>query len=143
MEKLRNLKSNIRKLPGKIKSKNISFKYLLFDLTLLLIIVTLTFNIYKAYNEGVNNLGRLKVEEEKLIKLQEENSRLSEEESYYQSIEFRKAYARDSLNLSKEGETLYLITRDEVEDEKVPQEIFYDPNEMEKFKLWKLLILGR
>jgi cell division protein FtsB len=85
-------------------------------LGLLLIIVTMIFNISIAYSEGVQNLGRLKTEEEKLIKLQEENARLSEEEDYYKSIEFRKAYARDSLNLSREGETLYLVVRDEEEE---------------------------
>ncbi|HRN86802.1 MAG TPA: hypothetical protein PKU78_02680 [Candidatus Dojkabacteria bacterium] len=130
-------------LRSKFKGKNISVKFLLFDLALLIIIVTLTFNIYRAYNDGIRNLGRLKIEEEKLLKLQEENSKLSEEESYYKSIEFRKAYARDSLNLSREGETLYLVTRDENEDVPVEEDILFDPHTVNKSKQWKLLILGR
>jgi len=130
-------------LRSKFKGKNISVKFLLFDLALLIIIVTLTFNIYRAYNDGIRNLGRLKIEEEKLLKLQEENSKLSEEESYYKSIEFRKAYARDSLNLSREGETLYLVTRDENEEVQVEEDILFDPHTVNKSKQWKLLILGR
>lgn len=143
MKKLEIIKLKLKTARSKFKSKNISVKYLLFDLALLTIILTLTTNIYRAYNDGVRNLGRLKVEEEKLVKLQEENAKLNEEESYYKSIEFRKAYARDSLNLSKEGETLYLVIRDENEDEIVEEDLLFDPTTVNKSKQWKLLILGR
>jgi len=143
MQKPENIKEKAKSLRSKFKGKNISVKFLVFDLALLIIIVTLTFNIYRAYNDGIRNLGRLKIEEEKLLKLQEENSKLSEEESYYKSIEFRKAYARDSLNLSREGETLYLVTRDENEEVQVEEDILFDPHTVNKSKQWKLLILGR
>ena len=143
MQKPEIIKEKTESLRSNFKGKNISVKFLLFDLALLIIIVTLTFNIYKAYNDGVRNLGRLKIEEEKLIKLQEENAKLNEEEGYYKSIEFRKAYARDSLNLSKEGETLYLVIREENEEDVIEEDILFDPNSLNKSKLWKLLILGR
>jgi cell division protein FtsB len=143
MQKPLEIKEKVKSFGSKIKGKNISVKFLLFDLALLIIIVTLTSNIYRAYNDGVRNLGRLKIEEEKLIKLQEENSKLNEEENYYKSIEFRKAYARDSLNLSKEGETLYLVIRDENEEVALEEDLLFDPNTVNKSKQWKLLILGR
>ncbi|MCA9379974.1 hypothetical protein KC675_02225 [Candidatus Dojkabacteria bacterium] len=143
MQKPLEIKGKIKSFGSKLKGKNISVKFLLFDLALLIIIVTLTSNIYRAYNDGVRNLGRLKIEEEKLIKLQEENAKLSEEENYYKSIEFRKAYARDSLNLSKEGETLYLVIRDENEEDAIEEDLLFDPNTVNKSKQWKLLILGR
>jgi cell division protein FtsB len=143
MQKPLEIKEKVKSFGSKLKGKNISVKFLLFDLALLIIIVTLTSNIYRAYNDGVRNLGRLKIEEEKLIKLQEENAKLNEEENYYKSIEFRKAYARDSLNLSKEGETLYLVIRDENEEEAVEEDLLFDPNTVNKSKQWKLLILGR
>ncbi len=143
MQKPENIKEKAKSLRSKFKGKNISVKFLVFDLALLIIIVTLTFNIYRAYNDGIRNLGRLKIEEEKLLKLQEENSKLSEQESYYNSIEFRKAYARDSLNLSKEGETLYLVIRDENEEVTVDEDLLFNPESVSKSKQWKLLILGR
>ena len=143
MKIINNSQNKFKKLIEKIRSKNLSLKFLFLDLGLLLIIVTMIFNISIAYSEGVNNLGRLKTEEEKLIKLQEENARLSEEEDYYKSIEFRKAYARDSLNLSREGETLYLIVRDQEEEVEEERDLLFNQSEASKSKLWKLLILGR
>lgn len=129
------------KIAEKIRSQQVSLRFLLLDFLLLLVIVTLSFNIFLAYRDGVENLGRLKIEEEKLLKLQEENKRLTEEESYYQSIEFRKAYARDSLNLTNEGETLYMVVRNETE---TPQEEvkLFDSKELDPVDLWKLLIFG-
>ena len=143
MKIINNSQNKFKKLIEKIRSKNLSLKFLFLDLGLLLIIVTMIFNISIAYSEGVNNLGRLKTEEEKLIKLQEENARLSEEEDYYKSIEFRKAYARDSLNLSREGETLYLIVRYQEADVEEERDLLFNQSEASKSKLWKLLILGR
>ena len=143
MKIINNSKKIFKNFIENIRSKNISLKFLFLDLGLLIIIVTMIFNITIAYNEGVQNLGRLKIEEEKLIKLQEENARLSEEEDYYNSIEFRKAYARDSLNLSREGETLYLVVRDEEDEVEEESDLLFNQSEISKSKLWKLLILGR
>lgn len=143
MKIINNSKKILKNFIENIRSKNISIKFLFLDLGLLIIIVTMIFNISIAYNEGVQNLGRLKIEEEKLIKLQEENARLSEEEDYYNSIEFRKAYARDSLNLSREGETLYLVVRDEEDEVEEESDLLFNQSEISKSKLWKLLILGR
>lgn len=137
-----NPKQLISGLYGRLKSQHISLRFLLLDLLLIAVIFTLSFNIFLAYRDGVENLGRLRIEEEKLIKLQAENRRLSGEESYYRSIEFRKAYARDSLNLTTQGETLYMVLRDTDREEKVETVQLFDPEQLDLLDLWKLLILG-
>lgn len=142
MKKRFNPKIWFTKIVEKIKAQQISLRFLLLDSLLLLVIVTLSFNIFLAYRDGVENLGRLKIEEEKLLKLQEENERLSEEENYYKSIEFRKAYARDSLNLTNEGETLYMVVRNEADETSEQGLKLFNPQELNSVEFWKLLIFG-
>ena len=142
MRKRLNLKIFLNKFINKIKNQKISIRFLLLDTSLILIIITISFNIFIAYREGVENLGKLKIEEEKLVKLQQENARLSEEENYYRSIEFRKAYARDSLNLTKSGETLYYVVREQ-DEENIPEaQKLFSTESLNDIDLWKLLIFG-
>lgn len=142
MKKRLNLKIFLNKFINRIKNQKISIKFLLLDTSLILIIITISFNIFIAYREGVENLGKLKIEEEKLVKLQQENARLSEEENYYRSIEFRKAYARDSLNLTKSGETLYYVVREQ-DEENVPEaQKLFSTESLNDIDMWKLLIFG-
>ena len=132
----------MNKFINKIKNQKISIRFLLLDTSLILIIITISFNIFIAYREGVENLGKLKIEEEKLVKLQQENARLSEEENYYRSIEFRKAYARDSLNLTKSGETLYYVVREQ-DEENIPEaQKLFSTESLNDIDMWKLLIFG-
>lgn len=142
MKKQLNLKARITRIIERLRSFKIDLGSVLLDLLLLSIIMTLLFNLFLAFREGVENMGRLEIEEEKLVKLQEENKRLLGEESYYQSIEFRKAYARDSLNLTKEGETLYMVVRNE--DKGTSEEIvkLFDQKVFSPLELWKLLIFS-
>lgn len=144
MKKRINIKLLFEKIRARIRTQSISVRYLLLDVLLLSIIITLTFNIFVAYQEGSKNLGRLKIEEERLLKLQSENERLSEEENYYKSIEFRKAYARESLNLTNEGETLYMVVRDEhSEAEDINQTEYFNSENIKPHEQWRLLIFGR
>ena len=123
-----------------MKSKRLNLKFFLLDLSLVIVIVALTFNIFIAYKEGVDNLTQLRQEEDKLIKLQEENARLNEEENYYRSIEFRKAYAKESLNMSGQGETLYYVMREEDTFTTDISPNLYNFTTMENIEAWKLLI---
>ena len=125
-----------------MKSKRLNLKFFLLDLSLVIVIVALTFNIFIAYKEGVDNLTQLRQEEDKLIKLQEENARLNEEENYYRSIEFRKAYAKESLNMSGQGETLYYVMREEDTFTTDISPNLYNFTTMENIEAWKLLIFG-
>jgi cell division protein FtsB len=144
MKKRLNPKLIIEKIISRLRSQSFSLRYLVLDILLILVITTLSYNIIKAYQDGSRNLGRLKIEEERLLKLQSENERLTEEENYYKSIEFRKAYARESLNLTNQGETLYMVVRDEptTEDDSNKVEYFNTEN-IKPHEQWRLLIFGR
>lgn len=142
MRKRLNLKIFLNKFINRIKNQKISIRFLLLDTSLILIIITISFNIFIAYREGVENLGKLKIEEEKLVKLQQENARLSEEENYYRSIEFRKAYARDSLNLTKNGETLYYVVREQNQENVPEAQKLFSTESLNDIDMWKLLIFG-
>lgn len=142
LKRLLNFKVFVKSTFFRFRTKRLNIKFFLLDLSLVIIIVALTFNIFIAYKEGVDNLTQLRQEEDKLAKLQEENARLNEEENYYRSIEFRKAYAKDSLNMSGEGETLYYVLREK--NEKTPEitQKLYDFASMKNIDAWKLLIFG-
>lgn len=142
MKLKRSPKKFLSKSIERLKVQRISLRSLLLDTLLIAVIFTLSLNIFLAYRDGVENLGRLKIEEEKLVKLQEENKRLSEEENYYRSIEFRKAYARDSLNLTTQGETLYMVLRNNEEDEDEQEVEMFDHSQLKMLDLWRLLIFG-
>jgi cell division protein FtsB len=142
LKKISNSKNTFKTSLSKMKSKRLNLKFFLLDLSLVIVIVALTFNIFIAYKEGVDNLTQLRQEEDKLIKLQEENARLNEEENYYRSIEFRKAYAKESLNMSGQGETLYYVMREEDTFTTDISPNLYNFTTMENIEAWKLLIFG-
>lgn len=121
--------------------RNISLKFFLLDFSLLIVILTLAFNIFIAYKEGMENLEKLQEEESKLLKLQEDNAKLMEEENYYRSIEFRKAYAKESLNLSGQGETLYYVQKEEKEETEDVQ-ILFKYSSTNNIDRWRLLLFG-
>lgn len=141
------VKNNIKKkltqnsILKKIKFGDISFRYMLLDFLLLIIILVISYNVFLAYNRGVDNQAKLKEEEEKLARLQQENKELSEKENYFRSIEYRKAYARESLNLAGEGERLFLVVRDDEEVDLQEEDELYDKDSMQPLEHWKMLIL--
>lgn len=124
-------------------NKKIDWSSLLVNLVLVVIIVILISRIVIAYESAEENRRNLEKEEEKLIELQEKNKELTEEENYYRSIEFRKAYARDSLNLTKEKESLYMVIRDKPEEVQDSRPKLFNSEDVNPLELWKLLILGR
>ena len=97
--------------------------------------------IRDRYKEGMENLEKLQEEESKLLKLQEDNAKLMEEENYYRSIEFRKAYAKESLNLSGQGETLYYVQKEEKEETEDVQ-ILFKYSSTNNIDRWRLLLFG-
>lgn len=142
LKKLSNLSTLIKSSFSKLRTKRLNLKFFLLDLSALIVIIVIAFNIFTAYKKGADNLTQLRQEEDKLAKLQEENARLNEEENYYRSIEFRKAYAKESLNMSGQGETLYYVLREEDTDSSQTTQNLYDFSEMENIDAWKLLIFG-
>lgn len=110
---------------------------------LLLIILSLGYNVYNSYNKVMDSLERYETEKETLAILEAENQRLLKERKYYQSQEFKKIYARDNLNLVEPGEEIYLIDGEEVvlDIEKLPEEQVQITLEDNWF-WWRKLLFG-
>ena len=94
---------------------NIDWTDLLGKVVIFLIIIALGYNVFTAYNNGVTNLRRIEEEEQKLNKLLAEAEQLSAQVKYYESLDFKRIYAREILNLAEPDETLYYINRPEPE----------------------------
>jgi len=92
---------------------NIDWYDLLGTVIIGLVILALGYNVFTAYNNGINNLRRIDEEQQKLDKLEAESEELSQLEKYYQSLDFKRIYAREILNLAEPDETLYYINRPE------------------------------
>ncbi|KXK26759.1 MAG: hypothetical protein TR69_WS6001000779 [candidate division WS6 bacterium OLB20] len=111
-------------------------------LVMVVIIVALSINIYTAFNKGRDNLTRIEEEEARLTKLEEEQSELEELVKYYESVEYRRSYARESWNLAEPGEKLYVVQR----DNELPIEFVRDNNDpiilRDNVFWWQKLILG-
>lgn len=135
-------KINFKGLSNKIKANDLSLRHMLLNLSLILVIIVISYNIFLAYNRGVQNQAKLMEEEAKLARLQQENVELNEKENYFRSIEYRKAYARESLNLAGEGERLYYVVRDEKELEITDETNLYDKDSLKPLEHWRILILG-
>lgn len=143
MNRLKDSKISFIVIIKGLYNKKIDWSSLLVNLVLVVIIVILISRIVIAYESAEENRRNLEKEEEKLIELQEKNKELTEEENYYRSIEFRKAYARDSLNLTKEKESLYMVIRDKPEEVQDSRPKLFNSEDVNPLELWKLLILGR
>jgi len=52
---------------------------------------------------------RIKVEEERILKLEEKRRELSQKYQYYQTPEFIEEEARNKLNMARPGETIVII----------------------------------
>jgi cell division protein FtsB len=107
------------------------------------ILFDLGFNIYTAFNKGVDTITKFQQEEQKLAALIVENNDLQKQEGQYNSLEYKRIYARENLNLADKNETLYYIDR-----KKAPQQIEQLPEDVMQITLqdnvtwWEKLILG-
>jgi cell division protein FtsB len=133
----------IKRISTHIKSKlellNLSTVIML--LGYLLLIVVLAVNAYTSYNRGMANLEKLAQEQIKTAKLQNEYDELSNLYQYYSSIDYKKMYARDNLNLAERNETLYYIEKHEAIDiETLPNTT--KPKKIDNLLLWRKLIFG-
>lgn len=84
---------------------------LLIILFLALVIYYLVNQIYNAYKSG----ERLSGATESLYNLEIKNRELKKRLTEVRSIEFIEQQARDKLSLGKEGETLVIITQDQLD----------------------------
>jgi len=137
------LKYKLARIFNKFSLDKLNFSDIFVNLFYFIVIIFLGLNIFTTFNKGMEDLRKFQAEQTKLKGLQEENVRLQKELERYGSIEYKRIYARENLNLAEKQETLYYVERqkDYQEIEKLPEDtiqINFDDN----FFWWKKLILG-
>ena len=107
-----------RKIAYKLKQLFPRFKFLSFNwgsifwsFFFVFVIIGLSMNIYRAYTTGVDTINNFKQEQQKLEDLKVVNDQLQNEVKQYESIEYKKMYARDNLALADKNESLYYVDR--------------------------------
>lgn len=109
----------------------------------LTVIIALVANIIATFTKGVETQTALADEQKRLEALEIENKTLLNEVEHFASIEYKKIYARDNLNLAEKNESLYYVDRPEydMEIEGLPEkkiEITFKDN----LAYWGKLLLG-
>jgi cell division protein FtsB len=123
------------------KFGGIKFSAIIGAMFYVLLLSVLIVNGATAYRRGVENLQKFDEELEVTNKLIAENEELLNLYRYYSSIDYKKIYARDNLNLGEKGETFYFIEKNEPLDiEKL--ETKQAPREVSNISLWGKLLFG-
>lgn len=138
--KIKHLSSRIS---GRFRLSEFNLSTFLIRLIFIGILIVMSINIYTAFNKGIDTLARFQDEEQKLINLQEEKAQLQKQESQYNSLEYKRIYARENLNLADRNETLYYIDRkkEPLKIEQLPEDVMLITLE-NNVEWWKKLILG-
>jgi len=74
-------------------------------------------------------------------KIKQENIQLQNLYRYYNSIDYKKMYARDNLSLAPSDETLYYIQRDEPITID-PKTEYVPPTTVDNLTLWRRLLFN-
>lgn len=94
-----------------IKHPKVPFDSLFALIGLILLCTFLIRNIYLNIDIWLTNYQLKQEKEIQLAEVQQENKRLEEAVEYYKSNFYQRKYARESLNLAKPNQTLYLVER--------------------------------
>jgi cell division protein FtsB len=105
------LKFKIGHLLARIRNVNINWGRVLADIFFIIIILALGINIYITFDKGLSTMERFNEEQEKLNAILGEHEELTEQVKEYESLEYKRIYARDNLNLGHDNETIYYIER--------------------------------
>jgi cell division protein FtsB len=137
------IKYTLTRFFNKFSFERINVTDIFVNLFYLVVIVFLGMNIFTTFNKGIEDAKKFQTEQIKLQKLLDENKKLADELEQYSSIEYKKIYARENLNLAEKNETLYYVERrsDSQEIEKLPEDTI-QINLEDNFYWWKKLILG-
>lgn len=128
------------KLSSHVPRMEIPVENLISTVILILIVVFLSTNLARRVHESTQDYAVYLAEQEALAKLTAENKQLQDELDYYNSIEYRLLYARDSLNSVQPGEKLYELSKDIVIYSYQPEPVrIYE--ELEKLKIWQSLLI--
>jgi len=140
---IQKLKYKISSFFSKINLKKINFKSFFINLFYFVTIIYLGSNVLMIFNKGVEDQRRFETEKARLEQLKLEKAALEIEVAEYGSIEYKKIYARENLNLAERNETLYFVDRpnNALEVEKLPEDTM-SISLQDNVYWWKKLILG-
>ncbi len=85
----------------------VKFDGIVLSVVLSFLVLVLAGNIIRVFTNGQTNYSTFLEEKSELIKLQERNSKLTEEYDYVNSEEYKALLLRDAQNLGRPDETLY------------------------------------
>lgn len=128
---------------ARIRAVRINWGTFLSKLFYFSVIAGLAINIYITFEKGLTTAARFEEEQAKLDSIMQENAQLIEQVKEYDSLEYKRIYARDNLNLGHANETLYYIDRPEElpEVEPLPEETMRI-SFSEKESYWASLLFG-
>jgi cell division protein FtsB len=128
---------------NKIRFHEVDFKSILVNVFYFALIIYMGSYILMTFNKGVDDSKRFQSEEARLEQLKKEQEILQKEVEQYGSIEYKKIYARENLNLAEKKETLYYVERENriLEIERLPEDMMQISLEDNAY-WWKKLILG-
>ena len=133
----------LARFSGRLKFRRIDFSGVLIRFIYLGVFFVLGVNIYTAFNKGVDTINKFQIEEQKLADLIAENKTLEKQENQYNSLEYKRIYARENLNLAGKNETLYYVDRkkEQPQIEQLPEDVVHITL-ANNIDWWKKLILG-
>lgn len=106
---------------------------------LLIILLSLSFNLFQKIAESRENYQVYLQEKEALNILVAENNELKRQLEYYDSVEYKLLYSRDNMNRIRSGEKLFTLSPNVVlfNYEPEPVELYED---IEPWEVWKKLL---
>lgn len=79
-----------------------------------LLVIVICYSLVKQVTDSLQVQSRLDMETEKLLSLQKKNSELKSQLQQVNTIGFVESQARDRFNFSRAGETVVIISQDEI-----------------------------
>ncbi len=134
LEKISIFRNSLR-VYEKLLEQGFSLGKVLLFVVLVGIVTGVGVNISLNISRARVSYAVLETENQRLLLAKAESAKLEQDLEYYSSLEYRKRYAYDSLNLARDGEEIYIIdgaTRDDFSFEQVE----VDPVKRNDSKYW-------
>lgn len=103
------------------------------------VVILLIFNSARRILSFNSTAQKVEDEEARLLQLQQENEALKQELEYKKTQRFQEEEIRNKLGLVKEGEEVFVVPDDKVEEKQDGEKKKVIPN----WKKWQILIFGR
>lgn len=82
--------------------------------SIIIVVLLVAYNLIRQITDALRSSERLSLAAETVYKLEAKNRELKKKLTQIQSPEFIEQQARDKLGLSKNGETIVIITEDQL-----------------------------